>query len=389
MAERKESIWTWQFIAVIMINVCNGLSSFMINPIMSTYLVDRGLAFELTGLISSLMSYVALVFRPFSGAASDRFNKKKMMLYSFSVIGICMFLYHFSHNVTLAIIIRIIHGVAFAISSTVSMAFATSFVPDGRIAESLGYITLGSLIGQMFGPTIGSWVSDNISMGAAFIIAGCLNFIAITIIFILPYKHEAVKSEKRKIQLASFFAVELIVYVILVSLLSGANGISTYYLKPFGTAANIENITVFYTVSSLISLLIKPFFGRLQDKKGISYVLIPGYIFTAVELFLISKATSVGLIIVAGVLKAFGQGVTVPAIQAECVKILGKERSGVAVSTCYIGQDIGNSVGPTIASYIIKATDYRNMYSVFALIELSGIIIFALYALALKRKQQA
>ncbi len=383
--EKKKSFWTPQFIAVIIVNVFNGLANFLCNPIMSDYLVKRGLDFKYTGLIASLMSYVALVFRPFSGAASDRFNKKKMMFYSYGVIAICMLMYHFSDNITLSIIIRVIHGIAFGISSTVSMAFATHFIPVESLAESLGYVTLGNLIGQMFGPNLGSIIADNWGLDASFIVAGIFNIIAITIIFFLPYKHEKKEASKNeKLSLGQFYAVELTIYVVLVALFSSANGILTYYLKPYGTIKGIANITLFYTISSIAMLFFKPISGRIHDKKGIQYVLIPGYIATALSLFLISKADNLPVILAAGLLRALGQGISTPAIQAECVKILGKERSGVAVSTCYIGQDIGNAVGPTIASYIISgfASDlngYVNMFMIYAGAEIVGLVIFLIY----------
>ena len=42
--------------------------------------------------------------------------------------------------------IRVLHGVAFAVSGTLSMSFATSFVPDDRIGSAVGYLGLGQAI---------------------------------------------------------------------------------------------------------------------------------------------------------------------------------------------------------------------------------------------------
>ena len=380
-------MWTLPFIMVIVINVFNGLSSYMINPVMSSYLVDRGLDFQFTGLVSSLMSWVALVFRPFSGAASDRFNKKKMMLISYGIIGCCMLMYQLSHNITLSIVIRVIHGIAFAVSGTVALAFATSFVPSEMLAEGLGYISLGNLIGQMFGPQLGSMIADAFGLNINFLVAGSMNAVAVLIIYFLPYVYQQPDNhEKRKIRWADLFATELIIYVVLVGILSLCNGVLSYFLKSYGDYKGIANISVFYTVISVCMMVFKPIAGRIHDRKGLGYILYPGFLLTALSMVLISRATSLVLICIAAVLKAMGQGCSTPAIQAECVKTTGRDRSGVAVSTCYIGQDIGNALGPTLASYMIVGHSYEYMFNINALFLVGGFVIFLVYRLTQKKK---
>ena len=75
----RNKIFTLPFLMVLLMSVISGAASYMVNPILPAFLVSRGAPMELTGIISSLMSLVALFGRPFSGAASDRFNKKHLM----------------------------------------------------------------------------------------------------------------------------------------------------------------------------------------------------------------------------------------------------------------------------------------------------------------------
>ena len=83
MDKEQNRLWTVPFILVLFVNALNGISSYMVNPAMPEFLVSKGIPFALTGLISSLLSWVALAMRPFSGAMSDRFNKKKIMFVSY------------------------------------------------------------------------------------------------------------------------------------------------------------------------------------------------------------------------------------------------------------------------------------------------------------------
>lgn len=80
MNKDKNQLWTLPFILVLAVNALNGISSYMVNPSMPQFLTAKGIPFALTGFISSLLSWVALGMRPFSGAMSDRLNKKKLCL---------------------------------------------------------------------------------------------------------------------------------------------------------------------------------------------------------------------------------------------------------------------------------------------------------------------
>ena len=78
-------------------------------------------------------------------------------------------------------------------------------------------------------------------------------------------------------------------------------------------------------------------------------------------MILIGRTGSLWVMLVAAVLKGIGQGTGAPAIQAECIKELGRERSGVATSTCYIGQDLGMIIGPIAGSFVYNSSGYSGV----------------------------
>lgn len=377
-----------ELILIILINLFNGLGSFMINPVTSAYFVDRGLAFQYTGLFSSIMSYVSLAFRPFSGSFSDSFNQKKLMLYSYMGMAACMFLYVVSADYRMSLVIRICHGIAFAISTTVSLAFASSFIPEDKMAQSMGVISMGNMLGQMFGPQLGSMVADGFGIDMVFICAGILNLIVLILICILPYKNKD-DHERKKLtfSIRNLIARQLLVYMLLVFILSYGNGTLSYYLKSYGDYKGITNISLFYTVSSVVLLIFKPILGKVQDQKGVQYILYPGYVITALSMLLIANAHSLLPVLIAAALKGIGQGCSSAAIQAEGIRILGKKQSGVAVSTIYLGMDIGNAIGPTLSGYQISKMGYETMLYTNAVLLMIGFVIFHFYYRSQKKQR--
>ena len=196
MDKEQNRLWTVPFILVLFVNALNGISSYMVNPAMPEFLVSKGIPFALTGLISSLLSWVALAMRPFSGAMSDRFNKKKIMFVSYLATAACMLGYALVQKSAAVIGVRILHGVAFAVSGTISMVFATSFVPEKRIAEGISYIGIASLLGTMIGPQLGSSISQQLGMRNLFLTAGGLCLICLLMIVVIPYQFVEQKGKR-------------------------------------------------------------------------------------------------------------------------------------------------------------------------------------------------
>ena len=375
----KKRIFTIPFIMVLVMSVLSGAASYMVNPILPAFLVSRGAPMEITGIISSLMSLVALFGRPFSGAASDRFNKKYLMILSYVLTIICMFLYTKADTVGMIIFVRILNGIAFSLSGTVSMAFGADFLPLERLGEGMSYIGIGTVISTMIGPQLGDWVDAHYGMEAIFIGASILLLMCVIGTYLIPYKPTNLTKEKFVFKFENFFAPELLMYVFLIGVLSIGNGILLYYLKDYGAARNIANISLYYTVSSITTVVTKPFTGRWLDLKGVAYTLYPAFVISIVFAICFAEAHTLGLVLFAAVLKAIGQGSGSSAIQADSVRKLGLKRSGVASSSCYIGMDLGNVLGPAIGAFVISDYGYGPLFYGYAVLLLICIPIYFLY----------
>lgn len=384
---KEQKLWTGKFIAVVIVNAVNGLALYISNPIMAKYLVSKGISFEYTGIIASLLSWIAMGFRPFSGAMSDRMNKKKLLIASYLSIALCLLGYTIANSASAIIAVRVVHGIAFAVSGTISMSFATTFIPKEKTAEGISYLGLVSLVGSMIGPQIGTMIYESLGLSYVFYVSALMCVVGFMLLNVVNYEHKPKDScANRKFKLEDFFAKELLLYVILISILTLGNGIISYYLVDFGESRGIENISLFFTAYSITLLIIKPFIGKLQDKKGIKVILYPAFVLYAIGIVILSKAYTLTPVLIAAILKALGQGNGTPAIQAESVKRLPSDRSGVAISTCFIGQDIGNAVGPIFASSMAGVVGYEMMFMIYACLLILGFSLYILFNYFNKRK---
>lgn len=384
---QKRRIFTWPFMMVLLVSVISGAASYMVNPVLPAFLVSRGAPMEITGIISSLMSLVALFGRPFAGAASDRFNKKKLMIIAYGLSIICLFLYSKATTVPMIIFVRILNGIAFSLSGTVAMAFSADFLPIERLGEGMSYVGIGTVISTMIGPQLGDFVDTHFGMEQIFIWASILNLICAIITYLIPYKsRNEGKKEKFVFKMENFFEPKLFMYVFLIGVLSVGNGILLYYIKDFGTTRNIDNISLYYTVSSVTTVLTKPFTGKWLDKKGVAYTLYPAFIISIIFAICFARAYVLSIVLIAAVLKAIGQGSGQSAIQADSVRMLGLKRSGVASSSCYIGMDLGNVLGPAIGAFVLSDYGYGPLFYGYAVLLALCIPIYYFYTKKIKTK---
>jgi dipeptide/tripeptide permease len=78
-------------------------------------------------------------------------------------------------------------------------------------------------------------------------------------------------------------------------------------------------------------------------------------------------------------LKAVGQGGGQLSLQAECIRRVDASRVGAAVSTFYIGADIGQGLGPVFGGAISDSFNYTVMFMICAVLILASTVIFNVY----------
>ena len=182
------------------------------------------------------------------------------------------------------------------------------------------------------------------------------------------FREEKKPFEAKKIRFRDIFATEALPYTYVAGMFSFTNGIIASYLVMYADELGITGISIYYTVYAVVLFLVRPFSGKLMDKKGIRVTVLPGLVITAAAMLALGAARSLPLILATAAIRALGQGAAQPALQAGCINQVGKARSGVATSTYYLGGDICQGFGPMIGGAIVGCfTGISGYVAVFAL----------------------
>ena len=357
----KEKLWTKQYTGLCLTNILSSFSFYMIVTVLISFLTGESVkaTAAAAGVISGLFSVTSLICRPFCGIIADQLSKVKLMRAATLMMAVGCFSYTFSHQIILIVIARVIHGIGFAVSSTAVMALASDYIPKSRMGEGIGYIGLANVIASAAAPGLGIYIADFLGLKGVFDVAGILCVLSAFFFFLLKGEKKIKKTAGVKLRLKNFLAVSVLGYSVIGGIFSFTNGIISTYLLTYSKLLHISNIGVYFTINAMVLFLVRPCAGKLMDKKGLNIVAFPGLLCTAGSMILLAEAnrfptTGLVVILLSGMIRALGQGAVNPALQTECIKRVGKERSGVATSTFYLGGDIGQGIGPMVAGVVVE-----------------------------------
>ena len=335
------------------------------------------------GVISGIFSIAALAVRPFAGAASDFYNKKIICAVSTGVIACAALGYALAPNIPSMFVVRILHGAAFGVSSTVNIALVTMCIPQSRVAEGLGYYGLGQILAQAVGPGMGAAIQERYGYRNLFLLIFVLTAAAAVALCFFRYCEPAGKKEGKTflsgLSPKKLIAVDVLMYAAVGSLFSFSNGVVNSFLKTFCESRGIPDYALFFTVSAVVLFLIRLSVGRVADRKGITGIVNFSLLASAAAMVFLGKSVSLLMLLVAAALKAAGQGGGQVSLQAECMKKAGPERSGVAASTFYIGSDIGQGVGPAIGGVISSSYGCETAFFGTGVLLMLGFFMFNFY----------
>ena len=76
------------------------------------------------------------------------------LLFWDSSFGLTMYSYHLATTIVLLAVLRVIHGVTWAVSTTAVGTAITDIIPDSRRGEGMGWYGMAMTIAMAIGPMI-------------------------------------------------------------------------------------------------------------------------------------------------------------------------------------------------------------------------------------------
>lgn len=339
-------------------------------------------------LVISLFIFGSVLLRPFSGIWADQYGRKKMAWIAMLLFLICSLSYLVIDAIIPLLLIRIVHGMSFALGTTSIAAIAISLIPADKKGQGIGYFSLFMSLAMVFGPAMGLFLVNRMGYMPMFII--CIGATAISLTLTLMLKSNGVTAESEHGTAANaptkksrfdFIETKAIAICLSAAVLafsySAVLSFITVYTKEIGLA---EAALYFFTSFAIMIILPRPWVGKLFDAKGPNYLIYPGLLLFMVGLFVLSIAHTALAIILAGVLMGTGFGALFPSFQTLSVKHSTPNRVGAATATFFLLFDVGYGIGAYLLSLATVPLGFRGMFALAgAIVGLSMAIYYWFY----------
>ncbi|WP_020617773.1 MFS transporter [Paenibacillus daejeonensis] len=384
------SIWTPAFVSIFMINIVLNMAQFMMNTLIPNYAEHLGATAVMVGMVSSMFAVTALGIRPVVGPATGFFRSNRLLAVAVGIICAAFLCYSIADSIQMIIAGRLLHGIGMGFLAPLSLALASDALPNDKIASGIGIFSLGQAVATAIGPSLGLELVYAFGYSFTFLV-GAVMMVGVLIMALRLKSPAPDRSGGFKLTLHNFYAREVLVPAVMMFFLAGAYSCINSFILIYGKINGVQNIGLFFTAYAVCVLFSRPFSGKLADKYGLDKMLIPGMLFFALSFILISYARTLPMFLLAGAVSAFGYGICQPIIQTLCMKLVNKERRGVAGNTSYIGVDLGYLLMPTVAGAIVtyahqESGSMISGYSVMFQVMTIPILVSLLIFLAKKRK---
>ncbi|GAA1998487.1 MFS transporter [Brevibacterium samyangense] len=382
-----QAIWTKDFVLAFGFAAFLAFIFYLLVTAMAGFAVHEFAASDtVSGFAATGFVVGALGARMFVGPLMDVVGRYRMMLIGAIASVVLVALYAFVPSVTLLIVLRLLHGLAYGIAHTTISAAVQSLIPANRRAEGTGYFMTSTVLATAFGPLLAVVLVNGPGYDALFLVATVFAVLGLAVVLLMRLP----RVERKRFSFAALNPRGLFdkdgVRMGLVMTLGGiAYSSIMAFLAGYVTDLGMPNAaSVFFLVFALATVICRVFLGKVQDARGDNVVIYPLFLVYAGSLLIVSFAHGWFAIVLAGLLAGTGWGTLMSGIQAIAVRAAGPARTGIATSSFFFMLDLGFGLGPILLGLVSDSFGMAGMYRVAA-----GIVVLAgvLYVLVHGRFQ--
>jgi MFS family permease len=331
----------------------------LVIPLLPYYALHFGATPFQVGLLNASYAAVQLVSGPLLGALSDRFGRKRVLLFSqlgtllgFSILGGADALW-------MLFVGRLVAG-ATAGNLTIAQAYISDVTTPENRTRSFGLIGIAFGMGFLFGPPLAGVLAHRFGYAAPPLLAAGLSALSATLtFFLLPEVRKATPSDgpRRSLSFGRFLALpgararllQFFCFILSFSTLIG--GLPLYFGRQFHY--NVEQTGYVFAFSGLIGAIIQGgLLGRLVKKLGEERLAMLGL------LSMLSHAAlgwifSLPMLLVVVAVGGFGTSVVRPSLTTLITRSVPPEQQGSALGVSQSLGSLGQIIGTVSAGALI------------------------------------
>lgn len=382
---------TYQNKALLVVALTIFVDSFIggiIVPVLPLYADAMGLSSFQTGTIFAAYSAALLVLSIPLGVLSDRWGRKKIMVWGMVGLTITTVAFIFAQSFVALTLIRLLQGAAASATWMVGPALVADMFPPHERGGKMGLAMVGNSFGFLFGPVVGGFLYDWGGYAAPFTLSAVVTaavLLATIVVIKEPESRQASREQKPEEGSLSLLLNNRVLLVGCGVMLLASMGfgfidplLPGYFHERFG--ATSTTVGWLFGAMSVASLIAHPSFGRVSDFVGRVVPIGIGMVATAVAFALFTQAFTVKLCMLAMAVLGLTYSLTTAPISPLLADAISQKQGNAAYGTA-IGLNntafsIGYTVGPLLGGAFVDLWGLQRLFLVYAIVLLSYLPIF-------------
>lgn len=382
----EEKLFNRNYLFLFAANFMFFFSFYMLLPILPFFIKQNfDVGNSVVGAVISCYSIATLCVRPFSGYLMDSFNRKPLYIISLSLVSLMFCGYFFAATITLLVVVRIMHGLAFGCASVGGNTLVIDVVPSARRGEGVGYFGVSSNVAMAVGPMVSLLLMEQYGFDTVFVV--CFVFCVVAVLLATQVHTKYRPPVKRPpLSFDRFILTKGLLAGGSFVLLAFAYGhISNYiaiYAKEMGLGISSG---LFFTVFAAGMICSRLFSGRMVDKGLVTQTITLGLSIVLLAMFGLSMCEKVNAwnpafanyyFLIVALCGGLGFGTSFPAFNNLFINLAPNSQRGTATSTYLTSWDVGIGLGIFLGGVVSEYSSFSTAYLVADICVLAALIFF-------------
>ena len=399
MQKNGKKLFSAQFWMICIACFASGYALIGLNAVVAVFVRDLRYGTSLSGMLSTLFTVSACVFRIAGGRAADRFGRRNVTATGAVILALGIFAYSHVTAVAWLIVFRIVQGAGFSLMSVGASTAFVDVIPPERLGEGIGYSALAGTVAGALAPSIGLALIAASGYAAAFDSMAGLVLLAAALTFALvnyerkePYCSErrAALDEVRRERRAAgrspaaqlcreLFEKKAIPPALLQTFMGVGFAAANVFIALFAVEKGYAHPGVYFTLMAVFAVLSRIVGGRWADRNRGGLCLYLGLALCIAAYFLLCAAPLEPVFYLSGALYGFGNGLVMPILNRIAVVGVSPARRGAATSTFTISTDIGTGIGSALWGVVIEQASFETCFlltSLWLAVSVGGCFVF-------------
>ena len=374
----EPKLWTRDLVLIILVDLCVFTNHIMSLSTFPFYIQSLGGTEAVAGICAAAFSFVAVIIRPLVGWWLDNGVRRAALVAGLVLMGLAPLGYVFVPVLSVAIAIRMMHGVGLSFSNSTTATVASDVICRPRFAEGMGYFGMATALASAIAPALGLSLMEGFGFNVLYAVAAVIAGLGLVLFAFV--RASKVDVPKKKLDLRTIINRDSLPATVTMLIFMFTFGALENFVAIFASEASLPSGSIYFLVMSAMLLLVRITLGKLVDRRGEAFFVYSCNAAMLAAFLLLAFVPNAVTYILSAVLAGYAFGGLEPSLQSMAVHTSTEETRGSANSTFLCGYDIGYGLGGGIAGSLITGLGYSAMWSIVSLACVLSVIVYVVWA---------